>query len=160
MECYDLSRLRIFLLEEEYNMRMLYRSILKALGIETVYVEGKIDQGFQTIVSVSPDIVITDWTPQLDGLELVERLRNNTGKTQPIPIIVISAYSELNRIVTARDRGANQFLVKPLSATGLYDRILATIEDEQQFVLDENYKGPCRRRRTVDYEGDERRAIK
>ena len=160
MKYYDLSRLRILLLEEEYNMRMLYRSILKALGIQTVYVEGNVDQGFKTITSVNPDIVITDWTPRFDGLELITRLRNSTGKTQLLPIMVISAYSELSRIVTARDCGANQFLVKPLSAAGLYDRIGAAIEDEQQFVLSETYNGPCRRRRTVEYEGDDRRASK
>jgi DNA-binding response OmpR family regulator len=158
MRHYDISRLRILLVEEEHYMRNLYRSVLKALGIDTIYTEGNLDRGFEVCMSTHPDIVITDWKPTFDGLNLTTRIRNEEGKINLTPVIVISAYSEFDRIAAARDNGANQFLVKPFNAAKLYERIGATIEDEQQFILDDAYRGPCRRRRTTDFEGDDRRA--
>ena len=158
MRNYDISRLRILLVEEEHYMRNLYRSVLKALGIDTIYTEGNIDRGFEVCRSESPDIVITDWKPNFDGLNLTMRIRNEESKINLTPVIVISAYSEFDRIAAARDNGANQFLVKPFNAARLYERIGATIEDEQQFILDDAYRGPCRRRRTLEFEGDDRRA--
>jgi DNA-binding response OmpR family regulator len=158
MRNYDISRLRILLVEEAYHMRMLYRSLLKAFGIDTLFMEGNIDRGFEVCQSMNPDILITDWTPNFDGLNLTTRIRNEEGKINLTPVIVISAYSEFDRIAAARDNGANQFLVKPFNAVRLYERIRATIEDEQQFILDDAYRGPCRRRRTIEFDGDDRRA--
>lgn len=158
MQGYDLSQLSILLVEKEINMRRLYRSVLRALGIRNVLVEGNVDQAYESVKNMKPDIMITDWTPDFDGLALTKRLRHERSAIKVIPIVIMSAYSEVTRIEMARDTGANQFLVKPFTAAGLYERIRATIEDEVRFVSVKKYKGPCRRRRVIELKGEDRRA--
>jgi DNA-binding response OmpR family regulator len=60
--------------------------------------------------------------------------------------------------VKARDAGVNEFLVKPISANTLFERIEALIERPRPFVrLKEGFFGPDRRRKSSDSAKDERR---
>ena len=158
MKSYDLSRLRVLLVEQDYFMRMLYRSLLRALGIGNVDVEGGTDQAFDLCRSMKPDIVISDWGPNFDGLGLTKRIRGEGNAVKFMPVIIMSAYTEVERIECARDAGSNRFLAKPFSATTLYERIGATIEDEAPFVATGTYIGPSRRRRRGPFAGNDRRA--
>ncbi len=68
-----------------------------------------------------------------------------------------TAYSEIQRVVEARDAGITEFVAKPLSAKTLMARITAIIEHPRPFIRSTRYFGPNRRRRTSDYTGPERR---
>ena len=59
--------------------------------------------------------------------------------------------------VKARDAGVNEFLVKPISANTLFERIEALIERPRPFVRLEGFFGPDRRRKSSDPARDERR---
>jgi hypothetical protein len=60
--------------------------------------------------------------------------------------------------MAARDAGVTEFLVKPLSAKALYERILSVVLHPRPFVRTKNYFGPDRRRNSnPGYAGPERR---
>ena len=62
------------------------------------------------------------------------------------------------RCFAARDAGVNEFVVKPITAKAVLDRINAVILRPRAFIKAEHYVGPCRRRRDLaDYEGPFRR---
>lgn len=68
-------------------------------------------EGFDTFVSVRPDIVITDiMMPCLSGLELTRCIRE---LDQKVSIIVASAFNSSDFLVEAIDLGVNQFVMKP-----------------------------------------------
>ena len=62
------------------------------------------------------------------------------------------------RVTVARDAGVTEFLAKPISAKGLYQRILNVVANPRPFIKTKTYFGPDRRRNTNNtYVGPERR---
>jgi hypothetical protein len=61
-------------------------------------------------------------------------------------------------VTVARDAGVTEFLAKPISAKGLYQRILNVVASPRPFIKTKTYFGPDRRRNTNNaYIGPERR---
>ena len=75
------------------------------------------------------------------------------------PIIMLTGHSEKRRVTVARDAGVTEFLAKPISAKGLYQRILNVVANPLgPFIKTKTYFGPDRRRNTTNtYIGPERR---
>ena len=97
----------------------------------------------------------------MDGLEFTRKVRLSRESPNVFtPIIMVSGHSERGRIIAARDTGVNEFVVKPISAQSLFDRIQAVIERPRPFVRVKRYFGPDRRRKTVEHGGEERRVAK
>jgi DNA-binding response OmpR family regulator len=69
-----------------------------------------------------PDLVILDLgLPKLDGVEVLERLRAESD----VPILILTARSELDDRVTGLDSGADDYLVKPFERKELLARLRA-----------------------------------
>ena len=72
------------------------------------------------------DMVVTDLNmPRMDGLTLLEKLQN--GGHQRLSTIVVSAYGDMANIRTAMNRGAFDFLTKPIDFPDLEATIAKTI---------------------------------
>jgi DNA-binding response OmpR family regulator len=70
-----------------------------------------------------PDLIITDiMLPGLNGLGIIEEVRRNE-KTCKIPIIVMSVLDEENTIIEALQKGADDFVKKPLNFFDLSVRV-------------------------------------
>lgn len=70
-----------------------------------------------------PSLVILDIVlPIYNGFEILNLIRSTPG-WKDIPVIVMSSKSEEADIATAFDRGANDYLQKPVSIKELFDRI-------------------------------------
>ena len=73
------------------------------------------------------DMVMTDINmPEMDGLTLLSRLRE---LKKHFKAVVVSAYSDLQNIRTAMNRGAFDFLTKPIDFTDLETTINKTVEE-------------------------------
>jgi two-component system response regulator MprA len=69
-----------------------------------------------------PDLAIVDWMlPGMDGVQVCQRLRSGTQ----IPIIMLTAKSEVNDRVTGLDAGADDYILKPFAFEELLARIRA-----------------------------------
>ena len=105
------------------------------------------------------DVIITDYhlVPE-NGLALIDWVRNSPqSDDRMIPIIMLTANSEEDYVIKARDMGVTEFLAKPFHVEGLYRRLVAVIARPRAFVSAESYFGPDRRRRQVPYSGPDRR---
>ena len=72
---------------------------------------------------------------------------------------MMTGHSEKSRVYEARDAGVTEFVVKPITAKAILDRIHAVIMRPRDFVKHESYFGPDRRRtNTTNYNGPMRRA--
>ncbi len=84
-------------------------------------------QGLQIFESEQPDLVICDLRmPQIDGLELIRRIRQTASET---PIIVLSGAGVMSDAVEALRLGAADYLIKPLED-------LAVLEHSVRRALD------------------------
>ena len=91
------------------------------------------------------DLVITDlMMPDLDGFEVIERIRNVDSD---LPIIVVSAYSTIENAVQAIKAGAFDFLSKPFSPQSV-DLVLAKLKRDQ--TLRHRANELCRRAHKQD----------
>ncbi|MBI1758509.1 MAG: response regulator transcription factor [Actinobacteria bacterium] len=80
--------------------------------------------GLHSAVTDQPDLVVLDLgLPDIDGVELLRMLRSVSA----VPVIVVTARDEEAEIVATLDRGADDYLVKPLGAAQLDARIRAVL---------------------------------
>ena len=81
------------------------------------------EDGLKSARSNVPGLILLDiMLPGLDGLEVCKILKND-GKTQHIPIIMLTAKSEESDVVTGLEVGADDYITKPFSPKILIARI-------------------------------------
>jgi two-component system, chemotaxis family, chemotaxis protein CheY len=156
----NFTKLRFLIVDDNAHMRRILRTLLHSFGSRDVYEAEDGAAGLETFTHYLPDMVITDWAmPIFDGLELTQMIRQPGANANPfVPIIMLTGHSEKHRVVAARDAGVTEFLVKPISATALYERILNLIAHPRPFIKTKSYFGPDRRRNANShYVGPERR---
>ena len=148
---YDLDELKVLVVDDADFMRHLLRSILHALRITNVTVASSGADAFAALRISLVDIILVDWHMEpMDGLEFVRLLRTGEDSPNPyIPVIMVTANTQAWRVAQARDVGVNEFIAKPLSPKGLYQRIIAVIDGARPFVRTSTYFGPDRRRRNL-----------
>jgi DNA-binding response OmpR family regulator len=155
---YDISNLAVLLVKKNISMRSLLRSVLRELGITNLRDTGYTNTAFDMHIEKPADLVMTDWSPGLDGMKLLRRLRIDEKSQDPcVPVIIISAYSEMSHVYEARDLGMTEYLAKPISASLVFSRIRSVIERRRLFVRDGSFFGPDRRRRKIEFDGTDRR---
>ena len=82
-------------------------------------------EALRAIVTHAPPIVITDWAmPEMDGLELCRAIRDHE-LIGFIYLIILTAHADKDRIVTAFEAGADDYLTKPFHSKELLARLRA-----------------------------------
>ena len=155
---YDL--LKILVVDDNHYMRVLLTEILRALGVQHIWEANDGAEGLQMMRDRQVDIVMTDLSMQpLDGIDFTRLLRNSPDSpNRMIPVIMVTGHSTIARIREARDAGVNEFLVKPLNARGVIERLHQAVENPRPYVRSDDYFGPDRRRRNdAKYTGPMRR---
>ncbi len=78
-------------------------------------------EGYDTFVKESPDIIMTDiQMPKLNGLEMSKKIRETNWL---IPIIVVSAFEDLDYLKTAIEAGIGSYVTKPVDSEQLLNRL-------------------------------------
>ncbi|MEO5336099.1 MAG: response regulator [Magnetospirillum sp. WYHS-4] len=156
LRAYDLSRVRFLVVDPNPHMRKLYKEIFRAWGVAIVDEADSADSGLPLFREFRHDIIITEkLISPTDGIALVKTIRRHVDEAcRVVPIIMATSCTEERFVVGARDSGVTEFLAKPITVKGIYDRICAIVEDERPFLVSRGYCGPCRRRhKKHDYAG-------
>ena len=146
---YKLHDIVVLLVDDNRHMRALIRDLLRVMGVDRVIEATDGMTGFQQLRASEPDIVITDWMMQpIDGLQFVRMVRNERRSPAPfIPIIMVTGFSDKQRVEEARDAGVSEFLAKPVTIEALNARIETIINRPRPFIRTGDFFGPDRRRR-------------
>jgi len=144
----DFSKLKFLVAEDNRFMREICRTILFSYGVRDVFEATDGAEALATFKERVPDIILLDLhMPILDGFDVLRMVRDRaTSPNAYVAVIVLSAYSERSRVIQARDFGATEYLVKPVSARGIYDRVANVVFNPRPFVENKTYFGPDRRR--------------
>ena len=130
-------------------------SLLRSFGATTVTEVRNSFEAVQLLNSQKIDILLCDdRLPPHGGLQVayaIRRKRDNENRT--IPILITAGDARESLIKLARDAGANMVMAKPVSATGLYDRLAWIAFNMRQFVETPTYYGPDRRFKNEGYRG-------
>ncbi|HUD52331.1 response regulator [Parvibaculum sp.] len=151
--------LTVLVVDDSLHMRRLIARLLEVAGVGEIVVAGDGEEAWAKFLQHKPDIVITDaaMTPT-DGFALAQRLRAiGEDELRAVPIIMVSAHSELSAVERARDVGVTDFLCKPVSPRLLYERLLGALNRPRKFIEAPTFAGPDRRTVSAEIEWPERR---
>lgn len=144
-----LESISALILDDNAHMRGLVRVILTGFGVRNIEEAGDCAQAVAVVAGSDIDIAFVDMKlAGLDGLEFCRRIRlAPESPNRYLPIVMITAYSERSRVIDAINAGVDEFLVKPVRAVDVANRVNAVIERRRPFVETSTYFGPDRRRR-------------
>jgi two-component system response regulator AtoC len=101
----------IVVLEDDPLVNSTVKSVLEESFTE-VYVFSDAKEALETIDELRPDLLLLDiFLGHYNGLEILQELRDNG---QQVPVIMMTAFSDIRMAVRAMRLGAEDFIVKPL----------------------------------------------
>ncbi len=167
---YSLKNFSVLLVEDYEFLQQLITGMLRAFGVGNIIVCSGADEakGLLSVMASSKsadmrmvDIVLTDWMmPEGSGEDLIKWIRNHANdRVKFLPTILVSAFTSEDIVKIARDMGANEALVKPVSGEKLAKRILSVIDLPRPYIKSPEYFGPDRRRKELPWKKEERRIM-
>ncbi len=111
----------LLIVEDNEELRSFLRIILSD-GFHVIEA-GNGNEGCQIALSQLPDIIITDlMMPGMNGLELAEIIKKDET-TSHIPVIILTAKTDLDTQLEALRQGADDYITKPFSSSYLRARV-------------------------------------
>lgn len=115
--------------DEPFNVDYLEQELADA-GYQTVSATNG-QQALDQVATENPDLVLLDiMMPILDGFAVLAHLKGNIT-TRDLPVIVISAMSDMASVVKGVKQGAEDYLPKPFDETLLHARISASLDKKK-----------------------------
>jgi two-component system NtrC family response regulator len=125
----------ILVVDDEPNYLVVLSELLKDEGFEVLTAQ-RGEDAFRIAEEADLDLVITDMRmPGMDGVELLRAIKSYNAN---LPVIMITAFGEVEKAVIAMKAGAYNYLVKPFNNEELLVNIRKAIE--HYFLLRENLR--------------------
>ena len=123
--------------DEPFNVDYLEQE-LEDMNFDTI----SANNGLETLEQVRaapPDLILLDiMMPLMDGFEVLSKLKSARG-TRDIPVIVISAMSDMDSVVRGIELGAEDYLPKPFDPILLHARLNASLEKKRLRESEKKY---------------------
>ncbi|ELV5356982.1 response regulator transcription factor [Campylobacter jejuni] len=151
-ECKELI---ILVVEDEVKARESMINILSERFSKVIGAQNG-DEGLKKFKKFKPDLVITDIAmPIMDGLDMAREIKEISDD---VPIVVLSAYSEKERLLRSIDIDIDKYLIKPVDIEELFkvlDYLIGEkIEANMLVKISEEYQFN-KTKRTLIYSGGE-----
>jgi DNA-binding response OmpR family regulator len=119
------KEISILLAEDERDLAHLIKDAIGEYFKEFIIVyDGK--EALDAYHKYHPNIIITDiLMPHLTGLELLQKIRE---ADEHLPIIILSAHSDSEKLLKAIDHGVNKYFIKPFDPDDLLEYLEKTVE--------------------------------
>jgi two-component system, response regulator PdtaR len=125
-----MDSLRILIADDESIRLLSLRAQLAALGHRVVAEASTGEEAVVLAFSTQPDLAILDIKmPLVDGIEAAERIT----QARPIPIILLTAYSEAQLVERAAQANISAYLMKPVSEEDLLPALTLALTRFKQF---------------------------
>lgn len=117
--------MRFLVVDDSATMRRIVVNSLQRVGFTDVVEAGDGAEALEKIESI--DFLITDWNmPKLSGAELTRAIRARAD-TKVLPILMVTARSVRDDILTAMEAGVDSYVVKPFTPQVLREKIDAVL---------------------------------
>ena len=122
--------MRLLVVEDEKHLAEALTEILTLnnYSVDTVY-DGQQALDYLESGSVYDGVILDIMIPKIDGIGVLRTLRANKNK---IPILLLTAKSEVDDKVLGLDSGADDYLTKPFAAKELLARIRTMTRREKE----------------------------
>ncbi|MGK2952043.1 MAG: PAS domain-containing protein [Thiobacillus sp.] len=122
---------RVLLVDDDPLLLETYAAVLRSAGME-VYALSRVLQIMDALDSFAPDVVVLDvYMPEATGPELAAVLRERDEYLH-LPILFLSAETDMTQQLLALNLGGDDFLVKPVQPDHLVSAITARVRRARQ----------------------------
>jgi diguanylate cyclase (GGDEF)-like protein len=122
---------RILIVDDDVQLAEHYHLSLRAAGME-VKILDQLDSIMEVIAEFRPELVLMDmYMPEFTGPELAGVIRQHENWSS-LPIVYLSAETDMEQKMSAMSRGADDFLLKPISSNQLVSAIRVRVERARQ----------------------------
>jgi AmiR/NasT family two-component response regulator len=134
-----MSPRRVLLAEDEALIRLDLKEMLEEEGYEVVGETGDGETAVTMARNLRPDLVVMDVKmPGMDGLQAAELITEQ----RLAPVLVLTAFSQMDLVDRAAQAGAMGYLVKPFQKTDVVPAIeLAVARHQERVALEEEVTG-------------------
>ncbi len=121
-----MSKQTILVVDDEQDLLDLIEYNLRKEGFEVLRADNGLD-GIAIAKEQKPHLVLLDiMMPKMDGIEVCEKMRDDS-ELKNIPIIFLTARSDEKTEIEGLNKGADDYITKPISTTKLISRIKAVL---------------------------------
>lgn len=148
----QLRNFRVLIFDNDSVLADMLKEMLRHMGFHSIQLAYNSRRAMEVLESDCPDFLIMDWSaPDAGGADFITDIRRNPKIANPaMPIILLSRRAEISDITLARDKGVNEYIVKPFSAKAVFDRLERIVEAPRYFITSKTYTGPDRRTRQLE----------
>ena len=105
---------KILLIDDEVELCQLLKVRIESLGDYRVFIATSGLEGLAAAREVKPELILLDiLMPELDGYEVLKRLKEDQG-VAGIPVIMLTALSDIKSKIKAMESFCESYLVKPV----------------------------------------------
>ncbi len=116
--------------DDEIEMVKVVRGMLKEKGFNVTCAYDGL-QVFYVLKQQKPDLILLDiMMPQMDGLEVLARLKGNPA-TASIPVILLTAKADDEDVQIGYKMGAKYYITKPFTSTQVLEGINLVLGGDQ-----------------------------
>jgi len=120
----------LLLVEDDHAIREMLKMFLMTKKYTVLEAEDGAT-ALQQLNQTNPDLLVLDWMlPDTDGLQLMQKIRE-TSVHKDLPILMLTARAEETDKIKGLDKGADDYMTKPVSLKELDARIRALIRRAQ-----------------------------
>lgn len=126
------NKAKVWVVDDDRSIRWVLQKALEAADIDVQVFENAL-QVIEKLKTTSPDVLVSDIRmPGMNGLELLAEIKQSLPN---LPVIIMTAYSDLDSAVSVYEGGAFEYLPKPFDvdeAVDLVQRALTQSQEQQQ----------------------------
>ncbi|MEG3835077.1 PAS domain S-box protein [Microcoleus sp. Z1_C3] len=127
---------KIVVIDDKWANRSVINNLLSPIGFE-VFEANDGHEGWEKILEVQPDLIVTDLVmPELDGFELIKRVRESENFKDIIIIVSSASVFETDQY-RSLEAGGNAFIPKPVQATELLQKLQQYLQLEWLYEANE-----------------------
>lgn len=116
----------IIIIEDSTHVASAIKDLVELMGHEARVAETGVQAHELLDQAPQPDLVMLDWMlPDAEGIDILRYIRS--GALASVPVIMLTAKSELNSRLTGLEAGADDYVAKPFNVKELQARITAVI---------------------------------
>jgi two-component system chemotaxis response regulator CheY len=115
---------KAIVVDDSRAVRLILARTLRDLGFEVE----EAGDGLKALELLDQDrtgfsLALLDWNmPQMNGLELLQRLRSN-NRFSTLPVMMVTTETEMDHMAAAMNAGANEYVMKPFTRDILVDKL-------------------------------------
>lgn len=132
-----LDALRVGIVDDNSYFRRLAETMLGAFGVRVILQAATEADAMSMVMTQRPDVLLLDWNlgSAGNGLALLDLIRRHPDtQVATLAVVMVTAYADKRRMLTAVEIGANDVLVKPLRPRRLYDRLAELTSHRQLYA--------------------------